>query len=369
MRTHVYEVSEKRGRGAGNRHSCIHRAVSTVPVVGNGGDASPEHPAAAPLTARLSLSAACGLAGETAAVSRRHRAGRFGRSDSVPREEPRPVVKRQAHSRGGWSARAVAARSGWSRLAAALAAASMLMASGGAAAGDFYLRAAIGVDRPAETAFTDRDCANKSPAALYGCGRGGDGAPLRAVGEFGTAAALELGFGYAATRALRLEVAAEYRPRLAFEGRANFLEPGRRQSVAADLSSLSAMLAAYVDLPGLGVPRLGPFSPFVGAGVGAARTGIGETRMTFPRTTTIVPGAGRTGVAWMVTAGLSTALSERTTLDFAWRYTDLGEVRTGRGEGRVVWRDGSREPLLLDLAATRAKLRSHGLRLSLRYAF
>ena len=245
----------------------------------------------------------------------------------------------------------------------------MLMASGAAAAGDFYLRAAIGVDRPAETAFTDRDCANTSPAALYGCGRGGDGAPLRSVGEFATAAALELGFGYAATRALRLEVAAEYRPRLAFEGRANFLEPGRRQSVVSDLSSLSAMLAAYVDLPGLGVPRLGPFSPFVGAGVGAARTRIGETRMTFPRTTTIVPGAGRTGAAWMVTAGLSAALSERTTLDFAWRYTDLGEVRTGRGEGRVVWRDGSGEPLLLDLAATRAKLRSHGLRLSLRYGF
>ena len=70
----------------------------------------------------------------------------------------------------------------------------------------------------------------------------------------------------------------------------------------------------------------------------------------------------------MVTAGVATALSERTTLDLAWRYTDLGAIHTGRGEGRVVWRDGSREPLPLDLAATRAKLRSHGLRLSLRYA-
>ena len=70
----------------------------------------------------------------------------------------------------------------------------------------------------------------------------------------------------------------------------------------------------------------------------------------------------------MVTAGVATALNERTTLDLAWRYTDLGAVHTGRDEGRVVWRDGSREPLPLDLAATRAKLRSHGLRLSLRYA-
>ena len=39
------------------------------------------------------------------------------------------------------------------------------------------------------------------------------------------------------------------------------------------------------------------------------------------------------------------------TLDLAWRYTDLAEVRTGRGSGRVVWRDANREPLPLDFAA------------------
>ena len=169
--------------------------------------------------------------------------------------------------------------------------------------------------------------------------------------------------------ATRLEVLVEYRPRLDFEGRANFLEPDRRQEVTADLSTVSAMLAGHVDLPGLGLPRLGPFDPFVGAGAGVARTRIGETRMMFPKTTTIVPGAHRTGFAWMVTAGLATALNERATLELAWRYTDLGTVHTGRGEGRVVWRDGSREPLPLDLAATRASLRTHGLRLSVRYAF
>ena len=189
------------------------------------------------------------------------------------------------------------------------------------------------------------------------------------IGGFGTAPVYELGLGYAAAPALRLEALAEYRPRLAFRGDANFLAPGRRQSVAADLSSVSAMLAVLVDLPELGLPRLGPLSPFVGAGAGAARTRIGETRMTFPKTTTEVPGARRTGFAWMLTAGVAAALGERTTLDLAWRYTDLGEVRTGRGAGRVVWRDGSREPLPLDLAATRARLRSHGIRLSLRYAF
>ena len=70
----------------------------------------------------------------------------------------------------------------------------------------------------------------------------------------------------------------------------------------------------------------------------------------------------------MATAGVAVALGERVTLDLAWRYSDLGEVRTPRGPGRVVWRDGSREPLPLDLAPTRARLRGHGVRLSFRYA-
>ncbi len=286
--------------------------------------------------------------------------------DTVPGEA---VEHGAPGDRGDGPARIAAVWTKWRRLAAAAIVGGAAMHGVDAGAGDVYLRAGMGLDRPSETVFADRDCSSASPAALYGCGRGGDGARLRSVGDFGTVHALELGLGYTAAPGLRLELLAEYRPRLAFEGRANFLEPGRQQSVAAELSALSAMLAAYVDLPGLSLPRLGPLVPFLGAGVGAARTRIGETRMTFPKTTTVVPGASRTDFAWMLTAGVAVALNKRMTLDLAWRYTDIGEVRTGRGAGRVVWRDGSRKPLPLDLAATRAKLASHGLRLSLRYAF
>ena len=129
------------------------------------------------------------------------------------------------------------------------------------------------------------------------------------------------------------------------------------------------MLAGFVDLAALGVPKPGPFAPFLGAGIGAAHTRIGETTMTFPATTTIVPGGSRTGPAWMATAGVAMALDDRVTLDLAWRYSDLGEIRTPRGPGRVVWHDGSRAPRPLDLAPTRARLRGHGVRLSLRYSF
>ena len=186
----------------------------------------------------------------------------------------------------------------------------------------------------------DKDCSSVSPAALYGCGTGGDGAPLRSLGDFGTVAGVEFGVCHILTRATRVEVLVEYRPRFAFDGRANFLEPTRQQSVSADLSTLSGMLAAYVDLPELGVPRLGRFSPFLGGGAGAVRVEIGETRMAFPRTTTIVPGARRVNLAWMLTAGVATSLDDDTTLELAWRYADLGPVETGEGRGRVVWRDG-----------------------------
>ena len=168
---------------------------------------------------------------------------------------------------------------------------------------------------------------------------------------------------------MRFELLVEYRPHFAFRGRANFLAPGTREEVRAKLSSVSGMLAGFVDLAGMGEPKPGPFAPFVGAGVGVVHTRIGKTTMTFPATTTTVPGGSRTGLAWMVTAGLVMAVGERAILDLAWRYTDLGKVLTDRGPGKVVWRDGSRESRPLDLAPTEARLRGHGVRLSLRYGF
>ena len=81
------------------------------------------------------------------------------------------------------------------RLAAIAVAAVMCLVSSAAVAGDYYLRGSIGLDRPGKTAFTDTDCSTTVPAALYGCGTGGDGPRLRSVGDFGTVPAVELGLG------------------------------------------------------------------------------------------------------------------------------------------------------------------------------
>lgn len=228
----------------------------------------------------------------------------------------------------------------------------------------FYLRVSASVDLPSKTRFGDKNCLSMSPAALYGCGPGGDGIARGTRGDFGVAGGVEIGLGYIATPGLRLETSLSYRPNFTFEGTANFLQTDALQSVSADLQSASGMVATYVDLT-----AHGPLRVFAGTGAGLHYVDISEFHMTFPRTQTLVPDGRQIDFAVMLTAGVATSLSDKITLDLAWRYVDWGIVETGRATGKVVWKDGSREPLELDLAETWAMLRGQGFRASLRYAF
>ncbi|MCY3713048.1 MAG: outer membrane beta-barrel protein [Gemmatimonadetes bacterium] len=208
------------------------------------------------------------------------------------------------------------------------------------------------------------NCLSTSPAALYGCGTGGDGIARGTRGDFGMAGGVEVGLGYVATPNLRLETSIAYRPRFSFEGTANFLQTDVLQSVSADLQSASGTVAAYLDLT-----AYGPFRVFAGTGAGLHYVDISEFHMTFPRTQTIVPDGRRVDFTVMLAAGVAASISGRITLDLAWRYVNWGIVETGRATGRVIWKDGSREPLELDLAETWAMLRGQGFRVSMRYGF
>ncbi|MCY3702134.1 MAG: outer membrane beta-barrel protein [Rhodospirillales bacterium] len=247
----------------------------------------------------------------------------------------------------------------------------LLVAGMPAAAADnhTYFRLGVGLDQLSDTRFLDTDCRSESPAALYGCGPGKNGDVLSTVGGFGGTSAFEVGWGRTVTSTARLELSVDYRPHHTFRGTANFLAPGRMQSVEAGVSSWSGLMSAYLDLPPVQIGNLRSGRPFVGAGFGAGRNVVRQMLQTFPRTTTVVPGGAWTGRVWMLTAGMAIPLGDAASLDVAWRYTDAGFLETGRGEGRVIWRDGSREPLVLDLAPTRARLQGHGIRVSLRYAY
>ena len=228
--------------------------------------------------------------------------------------------------------------------------------------GGMYARAGAVRDWFATARFVDTDCSSSSPAALYGCGTGVDGAPTSSVGDFSRADGVGLALGYALPF-VRFEAIVRHRPNLHFSGRANFIQTTAEQPVAAELSVLSGMLAMYGDLPGIGRDRL---RPFVGAGAGGSRVRIGEMRMEFPRTTTVVPDGRRSNTAWMFMAGITGSVAEHLLIDVAWTYSDVGAVETGQAVGHVVWRDQSRQPLPLDLAATTADLSFHGIGITLR---
>ena len=215
-------------------------------------------------------------------------------------------------------------------------------------------------------ALRTRTATARTRAALYGCGMGIDGEALSSVGNFGEIPGLEVGLGYILHPALRLEGAIQYRPDFSFDGSSNFsgLELSDRRDVTAELSALSGIVAAYVDIFELLLLQFATRQSVRSSGLGGGLSlmDIGETRMNFPRTYTIVPGGNHVDLSWMadgrlgdITAGTDDGRP------VAWRYTDHGAIETPSGTGRVVWRDGSREPLPLDLAGTKGRLRSHGL--------
>ena len=234
---------------------------------------------------------------------------------------------------------------------------------------DFYLRAGLAIDRSSDARFRDRNCHAPRPDHFYGCGPGVDGAPYSSPGDFGTMTGFELGIGYLAFSPVRFEASVQYRPSFTFKGEHNYNRRHPR-SVSADVSSRSAFLSAYLDLPVRGAARIGPLRPFVGGGVGLARIDIDATRINFPITVVTLPGGHRTNFAWLLTAGVAAPLGERAILDVAWRYTHSGTVETGRGTGRTACRtDGCDRASEYEVPETRASLRSHGLSVSVRYAF
>ena len=148
-----------------------------------------------------------------------------------------------------------------------------------------YVRGGVLLDRGQDARFTDKDCDSQERSALYGCGMGIDGEVLSSVGDFGEIPGLEVGLGYILHPALRLEGAIQYRPEFSFDGRSNFsgLELSDRREVSAELSALSGMAAAYVDIFELLLLQFAtPIGPFIGAGGGLTLVDIGETRMDFP---------------------------------------------------------------------------------------
>ncbi|WP_255019645.1 outer membrane protein [Cyanobium sp. WKJ7-Wakatipu] len=112
-------------------------------------------------------------------------------------------------------------------------------------------------------------------------------------------------------------------------------------------SSVAGFGVAYVDLP-----KVGRVRPFLGAGLGVARNSLSSVTYSFP------------GIA----ANAATVTPDGSSSDLAYRFSDLGDVRTSRGQA------GLSRPTLpagttIPIGGTTAALQAHGVQLSLRYSF
>ena len=238
---------------------------------------------------------------------------------------------------------------------------------------DSYIRGSVLFDRPKDTGFLDDDCSTADDR--YACETGIDG-------DFETMTGLELGLGYAMVPALRLEAALQYRPEFSFKGQVDFSLPElpglpHERDLSAELTVWSALLAAYLDIPipGFGLLRHTPLSPFIGVGGGVSRIDVGDAQFGGDRLDAqvnrlLLPGDHQFSFSWMLSAGIAVSMANWT-VDVAWRYTDLGGVESATGIAEDVCRfvGCSLPDIDLPLASTLGELRSHGLTLSLRYAF
>jgi opacity protein-like surface antigen len=239
-----------------------------------------------------------------------------------------------------------------------------------AAQSDLYLRGGLSVDWSTDTSFRDNDCARQQPPALFGCGLGEDDRPLAARGDFGSLVGIEGGIGYRFLPSLRVEGLVTYRPEFAFAGEANFLRTPGPQPVSAEVTSTTGMVVGYLDLLGLGFPRLGPLEPFVGAGIGASRHEVDEVEYRFPGlgqdAATVIQGGVTTDFSYLLTIGTAVRASERITFDVGYRYLDLGEVETEAGPATITRPSFTR---VIGIDGTEADLTSHGVSATVRIQF
>jgi opacity protein-like surface antigen len=176
------------------------------------------------------------------------------------------------------------------------------------------------------------------------------------------------GIGVEHSRWLRFDVTGEYRGKQLFVAQDSYNNgagcglgvPGANcgtNEYTADLVSWIGLANVYIDL----VTWRG-LTPYVGGGVGLAYVDVtGFKDVNVPAGSVFYgdKDTSTTNFAWALYAGVSFDVTDQFTLDLAYRYTDLGDARTGRATAY----DGSSSYNGLEIN----DITSHDLLLSARY--
>lgn len=134
-----------------------------------------------------------------------------------------------------------------------------------------------------------------------------------------------LGVGYQFNDWFRMDVTGEYRSKASFTGFDSYDEG--ENVYTANKSEWTFLVNAYVDLGNwYGI------TPFVGAGIGTSRNTISDFTDIDPYNPGAVGIAGSHSewdFAWALYAGLAYQVTPGFTIEFAYRYIDLGNAQSG----------------------------------------
>ena len=142
--------------------------------------------------------------------------------------------------------------------------------------------------------------------------------------EFESGMLFGLGAGYAFNDWFRVDVTGEYRGRTAFRGFDVY--PGGANDYYGTKSEWLFLANAYVDLG-----TWWCITPFVGAGIGFSRNTMDNFRDVNVPNQGIAYGTSttQTELAWALHAGLAYKVTKNFTAELAYRYTHLGDFKSG----------------------------------------
>jgi opacity protein-like surface antigen len=135
-----------------------------------------------------------------------------------------------------------------------------------------------------------------------------------------------LGVGYQFNSWLRFDVTGEYRGETGYHGMEVENNGNSANNITAKKSEWLGLFNAYVDLgTWYGI------TPFIGAGVGASRNTISSLRDQGTAAGALWYGAegSKWNLAWAAHAGLAYSVTPGLTVEFAYRYVDLGDAFGG----------------------------------------
>jgi opacity protein-like surface antigen len=121
-------------------------------------------------------------------------------------------------------------------------------------------------------------------------------------------------------RGFRADVTIGYREELDFDGLATVPPATLPITVSGDIQTWTAMFNVYYDFG-----NFGGFTPYIGAGVGAA---FHDIDVTFTNGTTVKLDDDETEFAWALMAGVSKEICDGLLLDIGYRFIDMGDVGT-----------------------------------------